>query len=215
MDPKERREFQRLKLTRPILATMRGANALILDIGIGGALLEHYGAATLGERFPVMFRWQGEDVILSCEVMRSVVVRTPAGDGESVTSHTGVRFHDIGQEAAARLQDLIGSFLGHILAAQKANAAGEDGESAGQQILARLGHARRTRSRGFIAWHFTDGSWKSHPTDVRRQCADGFTVGTHEDDVEVETLCRAYEQADAEGRDLIRLVAELSTLKEE
>ena len=215
MDPKERREFQRLKLTRPILASMRGANALILDIGIGGALLEHYGTAALGDRFPLVFRWQGEDINLPCEVMRSVVIRTPAGDGESVTSHTGVRFMEVQPEATAHLQDLIASFLGHILAAQKANAAGEGAESAGQQILARLGHARRTRSRGFIAWHFTNGSWKSHPTEVRRQAADGFTVGTHEDEVEVETLCRAYEQADAEGRDLIRLVAELSTLKEE
>jgi hypothetical protein len=35
----DRREFQRLKLSKPILATMGESNALILDIGIAGAFL--------------------------------------------------------------------------------------------------------------------------------------------------------------------------------
>ncbi len=37
----------------------------------------------------------------------------------------------------------------------------------------------------------------------------------HEDDDEMETLCRAYEHADEEGRNLIRLVSELSVLQEQ
>src|SRR5687767_5828587 len=47
----DRREFQRLKLSKPILATMGTANALILDIGIAGAFLEHFGTAEAGEQF--------------------------------------------------------------------------------------------------------------------------------------------------------------------
>lgn len=214
MDQQERREFQRLKLTKPILATMRGVNALILDIGVAGAFVEHYGRVTPGERFSLVFRWQGQDVEFSCEVMRTSIVRSPGGDGESDVSQTGVRFLEGVADAAARLQDLMASFLGHIMAAQKANAAGDKAHP-GEQILARLGEARRMRARGFVAWHLANGEWTSSPTESRRQVSNGFTVGSFEDEQEVLTLCRAYEAADEEGRDLIRMIAELSTLKEQ
>jgi hypothetical protein len=208
----DRREFQRLKLSKPILGTMDGSNALILDIGISGAFLEHYGTVEPGDCFQLSFRWQGEDVSFRCEVARSMVVRTPAGDGKSSVSHTGVRFLDAVGDASAQLQDLIATFVGRILAAQKTNASGdsEKGESAGATILAKLGEARRMRSRGYLAYHLKGNNWWIAPTDSPIQPNDGFTVGTHEDETELETLCQAYEDADEQGRALIRLVAELS-----
>lgn len=208
----DRREFQRLKLSKPILGTMDGSNALILDIGISGAFLEHYGTAEPGDRFQLSFRWQGEDVAFRCEVARSMVVRAPAGDGKSSVSHTGVRFVDAVADASEQLQDLIATFVGRILAAQKTNASGdsEKGESAGATILAKLGEARRMRSRGYLAYHLKGNNWWIALTDSPIQPNDGFTVGTHEDETELETLCQAYEDADEQGRALIRLVAELS-----
>ena len=212
----DRREFQRLKLSKPILATMGTSNALILDIGIAGAFLEHFGTAEAGEHFPLTFRWQGEDVTFPCEVVRSTIVRLPAGDGKSVASHTGVRFLEGGGQGRARLQDLITTFVGNILAAQKANAAGENAESssasAGATVLARLGEARRMRSRGFISYHFDGRTWLRVPGNTPVQPPDGFTVGDFEDPDELERLCQSYEQANEEGRNLIRLVAELSVL---
>ena len=210
----DRREFQRLKLSKPILATMGTANALILDIGIAGAFLEHFGTVEAGEHFPLTFRWQGEDVTFQCETVRSVVVRLPGGDGKSVASHTGVRFVEATEEGRARLQDLITTFVGRILDAQRANAAGENTESAGATILARLGEARRMRSRGFISYHFDGTSWTHVSGSTAIQPPDGFTVGDFEDPEELERLCRAYEYADDEGRNLIRLVAELSAGQE-
>src|SRR6476661_802148 len=44
----DRRRFQRLKLAKPILGLIDGQSALILDIGVGGAFVEHYGAAKVG-----------------------------------------------------------------------------------------------------------------------------------------------------------------------
>jgi hypothetical protein len=218
----DRREFQRLKLSKPILATMGTANALILDIGIAGAFLEHFGTVEAGEQFPLTFRWQGEDVTFQCEAVRSTVVRLPAGDGKSVASHTGVRFIKASGEGRARLQELITTFVSNILAAQKANAAGESpgssgvsaGTSAGATILARLGEARRMRSRGFISYHFDGHTWLRVPGNTSVQPPDGFTVGDFEDPDELEKLCRAYEEADDEGRNLIRMVAELSVIPE-
>jgi hypothetical protein len=212
----DRREFQRLKLSKPILATIResSSNALVLDVGVAGAFLEHYGTAGPGDRFTLTFRWQGEDVELPCAVARSIVVRDPGGDGKSMVSHTGVRFVDPGKEAMSRLQDLITTFVGRILTAQKANASGELGESAGATILARLGEARRMRSRGYVSYHLKDDTWWRAPSDSPKQPVDGFTVGAHEDEDDLEELCRTYETADEEGRHLIRLVAELSVRQE-
>src|SRR5205085_6939937 len=88
----DRREFQRLRLSKPILTLIDGESALMLDIGVGGAFLEHYGEMQPGHRFRLSFRWQGADVVFMAEVARSMIVRTPGGDGRSIVSHTGVRF---------------------------------------------------------------------------------------------------------------------------
>jgi hypothetical protein len=205
----ERREFQRLRLSKPILATMAEANALILDVGIGGAYLEHYGKAEPGDRFSLKFRWQGEDIELVCEVARSEVVRAPGGDGKSSVSHSGVTFVESTRESTARLQNLIATFVGKVLDAQRANASGDHDESSAS-MLAKLGEARRMRTSGFHAYHFADGNWSRTSTHSAKQPEDGFTVASFEEQEEVDALCRTYERSDAEGRRLIRLVAELS-----
>ncbi|HEX7828123.1 MAG TPA: PilZ domain-containing protein [Thermoanaerobaculia bacterium] len=214
MHPSDRREFQRLKLSKPILGTLGSVNALVLDIGMAGAFVEHYGTAAPGDQLDLTFRWQGEEVKFRCEVVRSNVVKQPGGDGKNDLSQSGLRFREAVGDSGEKLQDLIANFVGRILAAQKANAAGESaGHSAGETILATIGQARRSRSHGFISYRLKDGRWWRLPGDSPVQPADGFTVGAHEDEDEIETLCRAFEQADDEGRRLIRLVAELSTAR--
>jgi len=206
----DRREFQRLKLAKPILATMDSANALILDIGMAGAFLEHYGTTESGRELELTFRWQGQDVTFTCEVVRTTVVRQTAGDGKSTLSHTGVHFTKPVGEAGALLQDLIATFVGRILAAQRANAAGEENHATSAAILASLGAARRKRTHGYLSFRLRDSMWWRVPTESPVQPQDGFTVAAWEDEAELEALCRTYEDADEEGRQLIRLVAELS-----
>ncbi|HEX8171243.1 MAG TPA: PilZ domain-containing protein [Thermoanaerobaculia bacterium] len=205
----ERRRTQRLKLSKPILATARGANALVLDIGMSGAFLEHYGTATPGEEFHLSFRWQSDDVEFVCSVAHTRVVRAPAGDGSSALSHTGVRFLEPVGDSRERLHHLMATFIARVLDAQKSNAAGEF-PSAGATILANLGGARRARSRGFISYRLKGDTWWRVPAESPRQPADGFTVAEHEDEEEIETLCRTYEAADEDAREMIRVLAELS-----
>jgi len=202
----DRREFQRLMLAKPILALLEGQNALILDVGVGGALLEHYGTSEPGQRFRLLFRWKAQDVEFHCEVRRSAVVR---GSGESASSHTGVRFVEAVGDAEARLQDMMATFVGRVLAAQKMNASGGSGADS-DATLAQLGAARRSRSRGYLMYRYLSGKWSRDATDSPQQPQAGFTVAAYEDEEELETLCRAWEIADEEGRRLIRLVAELS-----
>ena len=51
------------------------------------------------------------------------MTKLSGGDGKSTVSHTGVRFVEAVGESEGRLQDLIATFVGRVLAAQKANAA--------------------------------------------------------------------------------------------
>ena len=205
MPANDRREAQRLRLANPILALLDGQNALILDVGVSGAFVEHYGEPNPGDRFTLLFRWKGTDVEFICEVAHTTVVRTTA---TSTVSHTGVRFTKPVADAESRLNDMMATFVGKILAAQKANAGAVD--SAEAVTLADLGGARRARTRGYLTYRLDGNSWTRMASDSPSQPPDGFTVAGYEDREELESLCRAYEAADEEGRRLIRLVAELS-----
>ena len=204
----DRREFQRLRLAKPILALMDGQNALILDIGVGGAYVEHYGALPKGARFKLLFRWLGGDVEFLCEVRRSRVVRS-GGDKMSIVSHSGVQFVEAAGQSEARLNDMMATFVGRVLAAQRANASG-NAETAEALTLSQLGGARRARTRGWVSFHLVNGRWRRELAAAAAQPPDGFTVAAYEDEDELASLCKSYEAADEEGRRLIRLLAELS-----
>ncbi|HVG24026.1 MAG TPA: PilZ domain-containing protein [Thermoanaerobaculia bacterium] len=206
----DRRQFQRLRLARPILASMDQENALILDIGMAGAFLEHYGTVDPGHRFRLSFRWQSESVEFECEVVRTTVVREPGGDGLHPVSHSGVHFVEAIGDSEHRLEELMEDFVRRIIDAQRANAAGDTGHATSAMVLAGLGGALRKRARGYVSYRLKDGKWWRVPTESPRQPEEGFTVAAWEDESQVDTLCRTYETADAEGRQLIRVLAELS-----
>ena len=209
MTSSDRREYQRLHLAKPILSQFGGDNALILDIGVGGALLEHHGLAESWEQRQLKFRWKGEEVDFTVEVIRSRVVRELVAM-QTVTSHTGVRFLGSSRAAAEHLNDMMATFVGRVLSAQRANASGKGG-GPDALTLAQLGAARRSRSQGWMAYRWMKGAWHISPAKTPLQPPDGFTVAAYEDEDELLTLCEAYETADEEGRRLIRLVAELSS----
>lgn len=207
MTDNDRRQFQRLSLAKPILALLDGQNALILDIGISGAFVEHYGEPKPGVQSMLQFRWKGTDIEFVCQVAHTTVVRTTKS---SPVSHSGLKFVKATGDAEARLNDMMATFVGKILAAQKANAgATQPTESI---ALIDLGGARRSRSRGYLTFHWQDqtAEWSRELTDTPDQPSDGFTVAAYEDDQELQSLCETWETADEEGRRLIRLVAELS-----
>src|SRR5437870_5460147 len=113
----DRRQFQRLRLAKPILGLLDGQNALILDIGISGAYVEHYGKPAPGERLMLLFRWKGMDVEFVCEVAHTDVIRTAVS---SAVSHSGLRFVQTVGDSEARLNDMMATFVGKVLSAQKA-----------------------------------------------------------------------------------------------
>jgi len=210
MTSNDRREFQRLKLAKPLLALLDGHNALVLDIGIGGAFIEHHGRLQPGARVRLTFRWQGSDVEFVCSAIRSDAVRDD-GNARNIVSQTGLRFVEAVGSAEERLQEMMATFVGRILAAQKANASAKSADHA-DTLLPKIGEARRTRSSGYAAYRFDGSSWSRSITKSPAQAPNGFTVAAYEDEDELEVLCRAYESADASGRQMIRVIAELSAM---
>jgi hypothetical protein len=207
MHTTDRRIFQRLRLPRPILGTLDGQNTLILDLGVVGAFVEHYGVTTPKTTSRLQFLWQGEEIEILCEVARTEVVRR---SGTNALSHTGLRFIDAVGRSEERLHDLIASFVGKMLAAQKANAEGVTRED-NELKLVDIGGARRVRVQGLVRYRLgADGTWMRDMTNDRHQPPDGFTVAAYEYESDLEALCLAYEIADEEGRAMIRLVSELS-----
>ncbi|HUJ14687.1 MAG TPA: hypothetical protein VL284_12950, partial [Thermoanaerobaculia bacterium] len=125
-----------------------------------------------------------------------------------IVSHSGLRFVAAVGDAEARVNDMMATFVGKILAAQKANAGAT--ESAVSVALVDLGGARRARTPGYITYRLEGRTWSRSLSDTPTQPLNGFTVAAYEDEEELESLCRTWETADSEGRRLIRLVAELS-----
>jgi hypothetical protein len=209
MTSNDRRQFQRLKLAKPLMALLDGHNALVLDIGISGAFIEHYGKLQPGGRVRLMFRWQGTDVDFVCTSIRTNILREKA-TASTVVSQTALRFEEAIGDATERLKDMMATFVGRILAAQKANAAATDTES--DTLLSKIGEARRTRTSGFVMYRLKGTTWSRDATTSPDQPLDGFTVAAYEDDDELEVLCRAYERTDEDGRQMIRIIAELSAM---
>jgi hypothetical protein len=206
----DRRQFQRLKLAKPLMALLDGQNALVLDIGISGAYIEHYGKLQPGARVRLVFRWQGSDVEFVCSCIRSTVVREKAA-ARTVISQTALHFDEAVGNATERLKEMMAIFVGRILAAQKANAAATQYDES-DALLSKIGEARRSRSTGFLTYRLHGTKWSRTFTTSVKQPADGFTVAAYEDDEELEVLCRAYERADKQGQQMIRVIAELSAM---
>jgi hypothetical protein len=206
MTEPNRREYQRLRLAKPLLGMLNSENVLILDIGLGGALVEHHGILARGRKVRLLYRWRGHDVEFSAEVARSEITR---GDDAGAVSHTGLHFLEPFGDSERLLGDMMASLIGDILVAQRLNASGERED--GLDPLSEIGGARRSRARGYVMYRLgEEGNWLKTMTRSPQQPRDGFTVAQYEDESDLLVLCRAWEVGDAQSRNLIRLLAEMS-----
>jgi hypothetical protein len=196
----ERREFQRLHLTKPADGWFGDYSIRLLDVSAKGALIEPDEEIVEGARALLRFYWRDNAV----EIMSETVRR---GDGRA-----GLVF----VESSDLLNSLIEQSASELLRAQEANAMGhrEQNVIGTDETLTAASAGAAALAIGFITWTLSgDGHWKHRPALVPDQPEDGFTVSTSESTEQVELLCRSYETGDAEARRLIRMLAELSSAK--
>ncbi|HEX9164041.1 MAG TPA: PilZ domain-containing protein [Thermoanaerobaculia bacterium] len=190
----ERREYQRLTLTKPLDGTFGDQAVRVVDVSATGALIESDVDIPVGSRALLRFSWRGNAVELNSEIVR--------------IEHSRAGVHFSGD--SERLRKLIAESAEEVLRAQMANLEGERERNviAGEETLTTA--SAGLRAAGFVTWSFKDGKWRSRRSLLPDQPPDGFTVAGHESEEQVELLRSTYESGDEESRRITRLLAELS-----
>ena len=216
----EKRAFQRLQLSEPIPASLDDSDAMLLDLGVSGALIEHTFPLGIESTATLKFTYEDRNIEMECEVARSNspqplpdgVIPFPGIEVEPRSYQSGLRFVRAIGDSDELLRQLLSEHVARILRAQQANALGERDANIidGDATITRLGAARRTADSGFLVYRLLPSGWQKTLALLPDQPEEGFTVAAFEDEKHLEGLCRAFESADEEGRRLIRLMAELS-----
>jgi hypothetical protein len=194
----ERREFQRLHLTRPADGWFGDYSLRLLDVSAKGALVEHENDIPPGARALLRFFWRGTEVELMAETVRYE-------DGRS-----GLAF----VERNDLLISLIEQSANELLRAQEANALGlrDMNVIGGDETLTAA--SAGVHSDRLEVWTLSeDGTWSHRAALLPDHPENGFTVSSAESPEQVELLRRNFESGDAEGRRIIRMLAELSVAK--
>ncbi|HEY8181239.1 MAG TPA: PilZ domain-containing protein [Thermoanaerobaculia bacterium] len=193
----ERREFQRLHLTKPIDGWFGDFSVLVVEVSASGAKIVHDDAIPHGSRGLLRFMWRGIDVEILSQITRSEGARS------------GVHFLD----SNAELREMIANSANEVLRAQQANAQGDRARNVvGEETLTAASAGVRAAS-GFLQYHLTPNGWKCHRALLPDQPDDGFTVSANESQEQIDLLCTTYENGDAEAKRMTRMIAEVSVTR--
>lgn len=202
MNTRERREFQRLRILEGIPATFGETEVRLVEIGVSGARLEHFRREIVGRIAPLHFEWEDERIAIEAEVVRSILAPGASGDGEERLHHSGVFFIGAAESSGDALRRALSAAVMRRLDDRRTQPSPEG--------LPDFDDTLRPSDAMFLTYVFEEGIWKKRRAFLPEQPEVGFTVAFDADKKELQRLCRAYEQADAEGRRLLRLFCELS-----
>jgi hypothetical protein len=190
----ERREYQRLALTKPIEGWFGDLPIRLLDVSAKGAFIESEEDLPNGLKATLRFAWRGQKLKL-----KAVTVRNDEGVA-------GLHF----LEDSEKLRRLIADSAMEVLRAQQANLEGQRERNiiAGEETLTTA--SAGLRAAGYVTWILEAEHWKHHKSLLPDQPDNGFTVAAGEPEENVATLRKTYEAGDDESRRLTRLLAELS-----
>ncbi|HEX2122908.1 MAG TPA: PilZ domain-containing protein [Thermoanaerobaculia bacterium] len=194
----ERRQEPRLRPASAISMSIGRGRGMIADLSRGGARVRHTLPVRRGAQVRVAFRWQDEQFEATAEVLASRVASLGAGGGTMYESR--LRFAQMTAAAREVLARVLTALANRDLRRWVANLHGWSDETTAPHEAKQDGSFLRCRLVGRM--------WKKKWTHDRTQPEDGFLLpGTVNAD-ELSTLCDAFENADEDGRHLIRLMAE-------
>jgi hypothetical protein len=197
----ERREFQRLRLEPSIPGTFAATAVALVEVGVLGARV-HHGMPLDEKNGELRFAYEGEELALRCEVVRTIDSQNAKYPGSGLES--GIRFVAAVGDSGDRLRAMLASLVSREL------------EDRRNMTLSGIGHSvdgdRTVRGidAGFLSYRLENGVWHRRRIFLPEQPPGGFTVARNEDSEEMQRLCRVYQASDEEGRRLIRMFAELS-----
>ena len=190
----DRREYQRLALTKPLAGKFARYSIRLIDVSAIGALIESGKEIPLGTRGQLQFTWRRHKVVIAAETVRTEDDRA------------GLRFTG----DTEKLRTLIAKSATEVLKAQQANLEGDRARNiiSGDETLTSA--SAGLRAAGYATWTLEPAGWKRRRSLLPDQPENGFTVAASEPEDQVELLRKTYENGDDEQRRLTRLLAELS-----
>lgn len=211
-DEAQRRRAERVRLPIPIAARLGSANVVLSDISMVGAGVQHHVQISNNETAPLVFRWEKQDIIVDCKIVRSRLELFRHGESTLRIYHSGLAF-------AARtdgLERAIENRIARAIERQHADAYAEPlmhkvpKDSSGAIDLNALFPFLKTKKAAFVRCSMVRGVMRREWVNEADQPEDGFTVSADESPAEIDLLCRTYTRASSEEKRLIRIFAHLS-----
>lgn len=188
------RNSPRVILQQPLEGTIGNQRCLVVEVGLGGAKIEHASRLSIGEKL----------VLALPERQLKVSVRySVAQPGEGgIVYHSGVAFEGLSDEDQAAVFALLIHEAEHQVASWEANLKG-------RFSLDHLATPRSAVAPRFIWMRLKGRSWERTDTTDPNQPTDGFAVPSELTTKEIQSLCEAYEAGNESARASLRQVAAL------
>jgi len=197
-----------VRLARPLMAKLGGRDALVVDLDVDRALVDHDDPIEPKQSRPIEFQFEDE----SYSFTATVDARSPRLLLGRTLWRSVVTLSEGTDDADLRLAEAVSRYSSRVLQALEANATGARGDNRvdGDETITTLGAAMRLGGMSFVTYRYDGTAWTKTVSLLAEQPDEGFTISSFEDADQVEDLCRTYAAADPESRKMIRMMAELS-----
>ncbi|GAC1439083.1 MAG: hypothetical protein NVSMB68_10760 [Thermoanaerobaculia bacterium] len=226
---RERRQKQRVQLTRGLIARLGAMPSVILDITDSGARIEHFSRLDVGRKARFRFGWMEKTIEVEAMVVACRLHRFAHGDDGATVYQSGLSFTEYIDDAAITLREFVTQHVARSLAEQVANARGigpiieknmpvfREGvvatsgiEGSKETTKRMLPSAAVAVDRGYVRCSLSGNRWDKKWSRTPEQPEDGFTVLASEPPDHIDQLCESYLRSNAEDRQFIRLLARVS-----
>jgi len=119
MSEQEKRRLQRLDLVPPSDAKLSGLAVVMLDLSTAGAKVEHQFPMKAGQRGRLDFSWNGMELSLQCEIVRTRLQKSTIKAGV-IVYHSGLRFTDPAEGSRAQVRHIVAAISSSRSAASSA-----------------------------------------------------------------------------------------------
>jgi len=227
---RRQRKAERFRFPSPLPGTLDGIPIVMNDLSAVGAGIVHKSQLPRGFTGSLMFQWECVRIEMQCSVTRTSLERQIEGGIALTIYHSGLLFTPVATETDFQVRAFVAATVSDALQQQKANAYGVSVEMARQipEVIFEQEESRVVAPSLDLNQFFTprlnvaelythcslEGErWAITTVDNPEQPAEGFTVSAAEPRSEIDTLCWTYQNADPEGRKLIRTFAHLSVIE--
>lgn len=211
-----RRRIARIGFRTPRPARFGTHDAVVIDLSLHGAGIQHPSPIKLGSEALLRFRLEKQEHAMRCRAIRSKLEMQQHEDGLVQVYRTGLAFVGLEQEAAS-LREALRKRANRAILLQQANALSrpelaEMEKDAASSDRIEIGFlAPWLKPKPFLCCTLERGrKWKMVRVSKAEQPENGFTVLAEESEKDLDKLRRLFEDGSAEQRHLIQLFAHLS-----